>query len=95
MVTHPEVFLRPESRLVVAVLPRHEQILQAAARENHEVDSVWRHLQNPNKLLDEESPGREVKGPITRAVSIFSTMSAAKRAGQFNIVLGKRLIHSD
>ena len=63
MVTHPEVFLRPESRLVVAVLPRHEQILQAAARENHEVDSVWRHLQNPNKLLDEESPGEGSERP--------------------------------
>ena len=37
MATHPEVFLRPESRLVVAVFPRHEQILQAAMRENYDV----------------------------------------------------------
>ena len=28
--THPKVLLRPEPRLVVAVLPGHEQVFQAA-----------------------------------------------------------------
>ena len=30
LLTHPKVLLRPQPRLVVAVLPGHEQVLQAA-----------------------------------------------------------------